>query len=261
MPRKMPRKMPLRPKFCAPVWAHLPQMPSANREAPKPDKRPPKPKPAGTHARLHAGIGLTMATLVGWLLPSPQVLWPARPSGTGGFDWADASSRPCEMRQLRLSDAERHAAALSPSHEREALATFAACGVVVIEDAVPLKGVVAFRDALAARLAPHLASRGRVRAALKGAMRGRGSLKGLWEQGETEVGRRVQDEIMFSDGSEVRERNSGRIDVQLPWRGPPFGAASFVHNGFARPLLAKLLGEVGSKQYQYVEELENITGQ
>ena len=71
---------------------------------------------------------------------------------------------------------------------------------------------------------------------------GRGSLKALWEEGETEAGR-VQDELMFADGSEVRERNSGRLDCTLPWRGPPFGASAFVHNGFVRPLLEALLGE------------------
>ena len=146
------------------------------------------------------------------------------------------------MRKLRLSEAERQSAMLSPSHKREALATFAACGVVVIEDGVPQKDVTAFRDALTARLRPHLASRGRVRAALKRAILGRGSLKALWEEGETEAGR-VQDELMFADGSEVRERNSGRLDCTLPWRGPPFGTSAFVHNGFVRPLLEALLGE------------------
>ena len=216
--------------------------PASARETPKLDNRQPKPKPAASPSQLHAGIGLTLAAFVGWLLPPPQVLWSARPGGAEGFDWAEASSRPCEMRQLRLSNAERQSAILSPSHEREALATFAACGVVVIEDAVPQKDVATFRDALAARLGPHLASRVRVRTALKRAMLGRGSLKALWEDGETEAGR-VQDELIFADGGEVRERNAGRLDVQLPWRGAPFGAAAFVHSGFARPLLKALLGE------------------
>ena len=219
-----------------------PQPAPAHETSNKPDKRQPKPKPAASRSPLHAGIGLTLAVLVGWVLPPPQVLWLALPGGVEGFDWAEASSRPCEMRKLRLSEAERQSAMLSPSHKREALATFAACGVVVIEDGVPQKDVTAFRDALTARLRPHLASRGRVRAALKRAILGRGSLKALWEEGETEAGR-VQDELMFADGSEVRERNSGRLDCTLPWRGPPFGASAFVHNGFVRPLLEALLGE------------------
>ena len=89
---------------------------------------------------------------------------------------------------------------------------------------------------------PHLASRRRVRSALKRAMVQRQSLKALWEGGESEGGRRVQDEEIFSDGQTVRERNSGRLDVELPWRGPPFGSDGFAHNPFARSVLSGLLG-------------------
>ena len=204
--------------------------------------RPDKHKnEAASHSKRPA-VGAAIAALLGgWLLPQPK--WPFGASADG-FDWAHASSRPCTMTQpIKLSEAERLSGLLSPTHLREALATFAACGVVAIDEAIPARDVAAFRSALAARLEPHLESRARVRTALKHAMTHRGSLRALWDEGETSPGLRVQDELLFADGAEVRERNSGRLDVELPWRGPPYGAAAFVHNPHARPLLRALLGE------------------
>ena len=108
---------------------------------------------AASHSKRPA-VGAAIAALLGgWLLPQPK--WPFGASADG-FDWAHASSQPCTMTQpIKLSEAERLSGLLSPTHLREALATFAACGVVAIDEAIPARDVDAFRSALAARLEPH----------------------------------------------------------------------------------------------------------
>lgn len=229
--------------------------PAKPPQAHAPAKPPPQHSPASTTpaaSKLDAPgrslstlLAVALAALVGWLAPQPSL--PGFGAGSAvrsDFAWADHSPRDCDedALQIRLDEAERRIGMLSGDHVRRALATFAACGVVVIEEAVPADEVAAFRSALDERLVPHLASRRRVRSALKRAMVQRQSLKALWEGGESEGGRRVQDEEIFSDGQTVRERNSGRLDVELPWRGPPFGSDGFAHNPFARSVLSGLLG-------------------
>ena len=224
--------------------------PQANMSAkPPPNHSPasttPKPSKSAAPGRSFSTLlAVALAALLGWLAPQPSFGLGAGSAARSSFAWADHSPRDCDEStlQIRLDDAERRAGVLSEAHTQLALATFAACGVVVIEEAVPADEVAAFRSRLDERLAPHLASRRRVRDALKRAMVERHSLKALWEGGESERGRRVQDEEMFTDGRTVRERNSGRLDVELPWRGPPFGSDGFAHNPFARAVLSVLLG-------------------
>ena len=162
--------------------------------------------------------------------------------GSDSFDWGTHSNATCHPAAIRLQlgGDELRTGQLTLKHQQQALAAFASCGVVVIENAMDSEGVEAFRAGLAVRMREHLASRSRVRAALKRAMVHRHSLKQLWTDGASVPGMRLSDELIFADGHTFRERNAGRIDVQLPYDEPPFGGLT--HNPFASSMLRELLG-------------------
>ena len=61
---------------------------------------------------------------------------------------------------------------------------------------------------------PYLDSRARLRTLFRDAIRDSVPLPQLWSQRATNG---LESELLLSSGTEYRERNDGRIDLQLPW--------------------------------------------
>ena len=126
----------------------------------------------------------------------------------------------------------------SAGHFRRAAAVFKRCGVVTLHGALPIESVVAFRAAVEHDLAPLVASRARVVDALTNAARRRLSLRALWNDDASPL----REEVLFASGRRYRERNAGRIDLQLPFKGA-FSDAAFSANENVLSVLRALLGD------------------
>ena len=145
---------------------------------------------------------------------------------TGGWSYADGLPE-CDAAELSLSTAE-------DAWLERAVSVFQRCGIVALHGVDGNGHVRAFRDGVEDALAPLLASRDRVRAALLSAMVGRKNLRELW-QGP------IREEPLFAAGDVYKERNDGRIDLSLPFAAP-FNETSFVANADVLLLLRRLLG-------------------
>jgi hypothetical protein len=126
----------------------------------------------------------------------------------------------------------------SADHFRRAAAVFKRCGVVALHDALPLASVAGFRAAVERDLAPLVASRARVVDALTHAARNRMSLRALWSDEASPL----REEVLFASGRHYRERNAGRIDLQLPFEGA-YADAAFSANANVLGVLRALLGD------------------
>ena len=132
-----------------------------------------------------------------------------------------------------LSNAERRNRKLSKSSILALTQSFRNCGVCVIENAFEPSLANNTLAHLEKRLETILRSRSRVRASLKDSMRRRISLH------KTKA--RVLNETYFSSGNFIKERNDGRIDIELPWENP-YNNTEVVLNHFVIHLLKNLLG-------------------
>lgn len=112
---------------------------------------------------------------------------------------------------------------------------FRRCGVLLLHNVVSPESVERFSQGLNERFDPLLASRSRVRNIIKGSRRDRQTLNRLWQE-------KLQDEELFNAGDTYRERNDGRIDMELPFESP-FNDPEIIYNPFVHPLLLRLLGE------------------
>ena len=107
------------------------------------------------------------------------------------------------------------------------------CGVAALVDVLQRDLVEELLHAVEAQLEPLLASRGRIRAALRDAALDSVSI--------LERGGSVLDEPLLAAGHRYRERDAGRIDLSLPWRHP-FNVSSLTANPLLLSVLKPLLG-------------------
>ena len=158
-----------------------------------------------------------------------------------------------------------------------AVHAFRRCGVVVMKSVVSKEVVREARRFLAAKMAPYEASRSRLRMALHDEMSQ--ELSGAREQPQSQaqldqayflaadrVWERLaanalaEKEASVSSGRVFRERNDGRIDVQLPFAAP-FNSTQFTFSPFSYPILAELLGlDVRLKGMHAVVALDESQG-
>jgi len=139
---------------------------------------------------------------------------------------------------IEMTASERSRNRFSANTLQLALETFRSCGVIVLPSVVGADAVQSFWEGIQGRLQLHLASRNRVRDHLKrGALQGM-TLGQMWQNPDW----RLPDELIFSNGHTVRERNDGRIDIQSPFASP-YNDSAFIFNPFIYPILAGLLGE------------------
>ena len=131
------------------------------------------------------------------------------------------------------TDAERRNRMLTKSSLLALAQSFRHCGVCVIERAFEPRLADNIVGQLEKSLEPILKSRSRIRASLKDGMYRRVSLP--------KIKAGVLDELYFSSGNSIKERNDGRIDIELPWENP-YNKAEIVLNPFVIPLLKNLLG-------------------
>ena len=164
---------------------------------------------------------------------SDQVLKHATNATNGG--WRFGNKFKCEASLVvhTPTDTERRKRMLSQSSILALAQSFRHCGVCVIENAFEPSLADNTVGHLEKRLETILRSRSRVRASLKDSMRRHKSLHRTKE--------RILNESYFSSGNFVKERNDGRIDIELPWENP-YNKTEVVLNHFVIPLLKNLLG-------------------
>eukprot|EP00656_Telonema_subtile_P036204 TRINITY_DN40165_c0_g1_i1.p1 TRINITY_DN40165_c0_g1~~TRINITY_DN40165_c0_g1_i1.p1 ORF type:complete len:382 (+),score=59.92 TRINITY_DN40165_c0_g1_i1:38-1183(+) len=134
------------------------------------------------------------------------------------------ASPPCLPRDVLLSTR------LKSGHAAD---VFESCGVVIVPQAVPLEVVEECRLKAEALVEPYLASRQRVRDAVKVGMK-------LGPLG-AELFEDIKHELIFESGYVWKERNEGRFDLRLPWEAP-FNETAHA-NPVTQEALRKLLGK------------------
>ena len=149
--------------------------------------------------------------------------------------WRFGNKLKCEKSLIvhTPTEAERRKRMLTKSSILALAQSFRHCGVCVIENAFEPSLADKIVAHLEKNLEPILKSRSRVRDLLKESMHRRESLP--------QAKARVLNELYFSSGNFIKERNDGRIDVELPWE-TPYNNTEVVLNPFIIPLLKNLLG-------------------
>ena len=174
-----------------------------------------------------------------------------------GWRWTDPSLK-CNPDDIVVtpSDSELSYGMLTYRTVQQATRVFQACGLVAIGSAVPKTDVDAFRDALYAKLKPFLESRERIRSLMMHSMANNIFIGDLTDQ--------VMDEYVLRAGNVFRERNDGRIDVQLDLK-PPFNSSSFINNPLLLDLIRSILGSDAKLKSSHsvvaLTEEEGITDQ
>ena len=152
----------------------------------------------------------------------------------GSWRW---SRDPCDASDPDLEITVPSTGVLPVALALRAAAAFRRCGVVALHGAVPIDSIRRVRSRVERDIAPLLASRARVVDALADAALHRRSLRALWEKSP------LRDEVLWQAGKRYRERNAGRIDLQLPFEDEAYGSPPFATNDAVVSVLRALLGD------------------
>ena len=170
-------------------------------------------------------LGLALALGGGWMdptglssmHPSQAESVAAHGDGDGGAQqggWRWSPSGTCKRYSDTRSRLEVSAATAGASGD--AIDIFRACGVVGVADAFPSRHFVdSLASAVETEMAPFLESRARIRSVLRQAMANHRNLRTLWNTNSS-----LREELLFRRGHVYKERDDGRIDLELPWRTP-----------------------------------------
>lgn len=167
--------------------------------------------------------GILTAALAAALTRPKAALDDGRQQHPSGWRWAHAAE--CNESVLLEADADQ------PAEVMQLAESPRKCGVATVNAVLPASLLDELKVAVDAELAPLLASRNRLRAALQD---GDASLP--WHGNAS-----LQDELLLRSGDRYRERDAGRIDLLLPW-SDPFNSTALVANPLILSTLEALLG-------------------